>query len=80
MFSNIGRKIKGLASFVGVGGAILCALGAMLSAGEGFSAIFVFGAIFCIIGAWPLYGFEQLIESVMSIEEMMKPSNVTKFR
>ncbi|MGB4590113.1 MAG: hypothetical protein WBI17_12930 [Clostridiaceae bacterium] len=80
MFSNIGSKIKGLALVVGVGGAILCALGAMLSAGEAYSAILVFGAILCIIGSWPLYGFGQLIESVMSIEEMMKPSNISKYR
>jgi len=81
VFNNIGRKIKGLASFIGIGGAIVCVLFALLSSSDGsgkMSIVFIPMAFLCIISAWPLYGFGQLIESVMSIEEMMRPSNVAK--
>ena len=83
MFNNIGRKIKGLAMIIGIGGAIFCVLAALqiVSAGLGeFSSVFIPLAILSIVSSWPLYGFGQLIESVMSIEEMMKPSNVLKFK
>lgn len=69
MYENIGAKLKGLASIVGVvalGGGVL---GCMVLTANGSLLAWptlIFGVI-GLISSWPLYGFGQLVEDVHAI-------------
>lgn len=76
MFNNIGDKLKRLSKVVGIGGAVIFLIVALINLGNPvLFATFLLVAALCIISAWPLYGFGQLIKSVTSIEEMIKNAN-----
>lgn len=88
MFSNIGGKIKGLAtviSVIGIGLSVICGIimiiagansgGAMV--GTGF-AVLIVGSLASWIGAFIIYGFGELIENTTVIAELMAKSDAEK--
>ena len=78
MYTNIGRKIKGLAKAQAIVMAILC-LGAGFVLGVMGVPIFILAgaaaAFIFYIGSWALYGFGQLIESAQRIDEKLNADN-----
>ena len=83
MFSNIGGKIKRLATaicVVGIGVSVLCGMiiiasGAML--GMGF-AILIGGSLLLWIGSFFAYGFGELIEDTTVIAELAAKADAEK--
>lgn len=79
MFDNIGGKLKGLAKFVGIGGGALFVLIGIIGGVKAETPVVLLTCVIlgliCVISAWPMYGFGQLIESLMDIEQMMKNGN-----
>jgi len=83
MFSNIGGKIKRLATAicaVGIGVSVLCGMiiiasGAML--GMGF-AILIGGSLLSWIGSFFAYGFGELIENTTVIAELAAKADAEK--
>ena len=72
MYDNIGRKIKGIAAFVGIAGAIISAIAfAILMLNGAFAAALgsLLGAPLFIVLSFPLYGFGELIEKVSQIAD-----------
>jgi len=71
MYSNIGRKLKGLAKFLAIVGVIIGILMFLLAPRELLlSAVLIAASSF--VGSWPLYGFGELIEKVSFIAARMK--------
>ena len=90
MFSNIGGKIKGLAtaiSVIGIGVSVICGIimiiaggatgdtGAMI--GMGF-AILIVGSLLSWVGSFFAYGFGELIENTTVIAELMAKADAEK--
>ena len=75
LFSNIGSKIKNLASVIAWIGIILSVILGIVtfetSAGLGF-LIMIFGGLVSWIGSFILYGFGQLIENTDEIRKSLK--------
>ncbi len=88
MYTNIGRKIKALAKVIGIGGAIICAVTALLLfsfAGAydrkilyAYAGISILSCFLCIISSWPLYGFGELIDKADAIEKNTRKDNSVK--
>ena len=84
MYSNIGKKIKGLAVGVCVVeaiGAVIC--GILLCIEEeafAYVLISIFGPIVAWVSSWLLYGFGEFVDNIGKIEEntrnKAKPSGV----
>jgi len=76
LFSNIGKKIKTLASVVAWLGIILCGvLGFFLTIATGrieWLLIAAIGALISWISSFVLYGFGQLIENTDEIRKSLK--------
>ena len=89
MFDNIGGKIKGLARFVCWAGIIISAIYALIlwtsPAGQGNSGsafltglmILAIGGLASWVGSFFVYGFGELIERAVSIDEQMKRGGTT---
>lgn len=90
MFSNIGGKIKRLAtssSVIGIGVSVICGIimiiaggvtgasGAMI--GMGF-AILIVGSLLSWVGSFLAYGFGELIENTTVIAELMAKADAEK--
>lgn len=83
MFSNIGGKIKRLATAicaVGIGVSVLCGMiiiasGAMLVMGF---AILIGGSLLSWIGSFFAYGFGELIENTTVIAELAAKADAEK--
>lgn len=90
MFSNIGGKIKGLAtaiSAIGIGLSVICGIimiivggvngnsGSMI--GTGF-AILIVGSLVSWVGSFFTYGFGELIENTTVIAELMAKADAEK--
>lgn len=78
MFDNIGKKIKALTKVVcWIGMILTLALGIVLVAVYSNNVaigipIMVGGPLLCWIGSFLMYGFGELVDRTMSIEEMMR--------
>ena len=82
MFANIGGKIKGLARavcwigiiFSVIMGFVNIASGSSVMAASGW-VILILGPLFSWIGSFVLYGFGELIDRVVSIDEKIEGNN-----
>ena len=78
MFDNIGKKIKTLTKVVcWIGMISTLALGIVLVAVDDDNVAFgipimVGGPLLCWLGSFLMYGFGELVDRTMSIEEMMR--------
>jgi hypothetical protein len=72
MYKNIGGKLKGLAKFVAVVGAVFGIIVALTGAGSGLVMAGILIILTSFIGSWPMYGFGELIEKVSFIANRMK--------
>ena len=88
MFSNIGGKIKTLATaiaVIGIGAFVLCGFimicagvvqsGAMVGTGL---AVMILGAVLSWVGSFLTYGFGELIENVTVIAELTAKADAGK--
>lgn len=83
MYNNIGKKIKGLAKIIGVGGIFLCSLVgiamflAMSSDWQTEDMAFiglviaVVGSLLCWLSGFFTYGFGELIDQTMDINKKL---------
>lgn len=90
MFSNIGGKIKGLAtaiSVIGIGVSVICGIVMIIAGGaagngaamigRGF-AILIVGSLVSWIGSFFAYGFGELIENTTVIAELAAKADAEK--
>lgn len=88
MFSNIGGKIKGLAtaiSVIGIGISVICGIIMIIAGayngnvmvGTGF-AVLIGGSLASWIGSFFAYGFGELIENTTVIAELAAKADAEK--